>query len=44
VLAVPSAVVPHEHSEVNNPVHPDIARAGVEAPHPCSCDAQMFKR
>jgi RES domain-containing protein len=42
VLAVPSAVVPHESNYLVNPDHPDIKRVTIMAPTPFSMDPRLL--
>src|SRR5207244_2678438 len=44
VLAVPSAVIPHERNYVLNPVHRDFAKFAVSPSEPFAFDPRMWKR
>jgi RES domain-containing protein len=43
VLAVPSAIVPHEKNYLLNPAHPLFDRIQVRKPEPLSLDSRMWK-
>jgi len=40
-LVVPSAVIPHEHNVLLNPLHPDFAQVRVGTPEPFSSDGRL---
>jgi RES domain-containing protein len=44
VLAVPSAVIPHELNYLLNPRHPHFKRIRVGRPEPFSFDPRLRKR
>ena len=44
VLAVPSAVIPHERNYVLNPAHRDFARLAIGPSEPFSFDPRLWKR
>jgi RES domain-containing protein len=43
VLAVPSALIPHERNLLLNPSHPDLAALRALPPEPFSFDPRMWK-
>lgn len=44
VLAVPSAVIPHERNYVLNPNHADFAKLTIAQPEPFSFDPRMWRK
>jgi RES domain-containing protein len=43
MLAVPSAIIPHELNYLLNPRHPEFRRVRVGAPEPFSFDPRLWK-
>lgn len=44
LLAVPSAVIPHERNYLLNPTHPDFGRLTIGPPTPFSFDPRMWRK
>jgi len=43
VLAVPSAIIPHEFNYLLNPLHPHFKRVRIGRPEPFSFDPRLWK-
>lgn len=43
VLAVPSAIIPHEKNLILNPAHPEFSKVKISAPQPFAFDPRLIK-